>query len=251
MHVAITGASSGIGEALARAWAKKGARVTIIARRKALLEKLAAELGENARVLARDLSDPSGATEWIADAEAAHGPIDLLVNNAGMENVGLTAASDVETGLRLLQLNLVTPILLTRAMLPAMLARKSGTIVQIASVAGLAAPPGQAWYGASKAGLAQFTETLRVELRGTGVHVCVVYPGPIKTAMGDSAFAKYGGREAVGTAPEGTPEELARRVVRAVERRHARVIYPGFYRAAWYLPWLARIVTFRMAPMPK
>jgi uncharacterized protein len=249
MHVAITGASSGIGEALARAWAKSGAKLTLVARRKELLEKLAAECGGDALAIAHDLADSGHATDWLAAAEAKHGPIDVLVNNAGMENVGLAAGSDPAVAVKLLHLNLITPLLLTRELLPRMLARRSGTIVQIASVAGLAAPPGQTWYGASKAGLAQFTETLRGELPGTGVHVCVVYPGPIKTAMGDAAFAKYGGREGpAGRAPEGTPEQLAQLVLRAVEKRKPRVIYPRVLAIAYWLPWLARFFAFRFAP---
>lgn len=252
MHVAITGASSGIGEALAREWAKTQAKITLIARRKDLLDKLAADCGNGALAIAHDLSDPAKALEWIDVAEKAHGPIDVLVNNAGIENVGPTPTSDVATGLKLLQLNLVTPILITRAILPRMLERKSGSIVQVASVAGLVAPPGQAWYGASKAGLKEFTETLRYELHGTGVHACVVYPGPIKTPMGDAAFAKYGGREGpAGRAPEGSAETLARLVRRAVEKKKARVIYPRFYNLVYYLPWFARFVTDRFAPRPK
>ena len=253
MHVAITGASSGIGEAIAREWAAAGAKLTLVSRRRELLEKLATECGGDALVIAHDLADSSRATEWIAAAEAKHGPIDVLVNNAGMENVGATATSDVATGVKVLHLNLVTPLLLTREILPRMLARKSGTIVQIASVAALVSPPGQAWYGASKAGLAQFTETLRAELAGTGVHVCVVYPGPVATPMADSAYAAYeGGRDgAAGRGPEGTPAKLATLVRRAVEKRRPRVIYPRFYAVTYFVPWLARFITFRAAPRLK
>ena len=253
MHVAITGASSGIGEALAREWAKAGAKLTLVARRKDLLDKLAAECGNGALAITHDLADSAHATEWIAAAEAKHGPIDVLVNNAGMENVGATATSDAALGVKVLHLNLIAPLLLTREILPRMLARKSGTIVQVASVAGLVAPPGQAWYGASKAGLAQFTETLRSELGGTGVHVCVVYPGPVKTAMGDAAFEKYPGGRAgpAGRVPEGTPEVLAKRVVRAVAKHRPRVIYPRFYAFTYFVPWFSRFVTFRMSPRPK
>jgi short-subunit dehydrogenase len=195
------------------------------------------------------LSDATRATAWIAEAEARHGPIDVLVNNAGMENIGAAATSDPEVGVRLLHLNLVTPLLITRAVLPGMIVRGAGSIVQVASVAALVAPPGQTWYGASKAGLAQFTETLRSELGGTGVHACTVYPGPIKTPMGDAAFAKYGGRDGpAGRAPEGTPEKLAELVLRAVAKRQARVIYPRFFALAYWLPWFSRFITFRMAP---
>jgi len=252
MHVVITGASSGIGEALAREFAKAGAKITLVSRRRELLEKIASEIGGDALVIAHDLADVARATEWIAAAEAKHGPIDVLINNAGMENVGACVTSDPAVGLKVLNLNLITPLLVTRELLPKMIARKSGTIVQVASVAALVAPPGQTWYGASKAGLAQFTETLRSELAGTGVHVCVVYPGPVKTPMGDSAFEKYGGREGpAGRAPEGTPDVLARLVRRAVEKKKKRVIYPGFYALPYFVPWFSRFVTFRMSPQPK
>ncbi len=253
MHVAITGASSGIGAALARELGRAGHTLTLVARRRTLLDDIAAELGNRTLVVEHDLANPDHATAWLAAAEATHGPIDVLVNNAGMENVGATATSDIATGVKLLQLNLVTPLLLTREILPRMLARKSGTIVQVASVAALVAPPGQAWYGASKAGLAQFTETLRAELAGTGVLVCVVYPGPVATPMADSAYAAYeGGRDgAAGRGPEGTPAKLATLVRRAVEKRRPRVIYPRFYAVTYFVPWLARFITFRASPRLK
>jgi short-subunit dehydrogenase len=136
-----------------------------------------------------------------------------------MENIGAAATSDPAVGVRVL---------------PAMIARGTGSLVQVASVAALVAPPGQTWYGASKAGLAQSSETLRSELTGTGVHACTVYPGPIKTPMGDAAFAKYGGREGpAGRAPEGTPERLAELILRAVAKKQARVVYPRFFALAY------------------
>ena len=252
MHIAITGASSGIGEALARAFAGPSVSLTLVARRRELLEQLDRATGGGAFIAAQDLSDAARCTDWLAAAESRHGPIDVLINNAGMENVGLCASSNPDEGVKVLQLNLVAPLLITRAILPGMLARKRGTIVQIASVAALAAPPGQSWYGASKAGLAMFTETLRPELRGSGVHALCVYPGPVKTAMGDAAFAKYGGRDGpAGRAPEGTADELARRVQRAVEAKSARVIYPRFYAISYYLPWLARAIGHRLTPLPR
>jgi len=249
-HVAITGASSGIGAALARELAKHlpGARLTLVARRKELLEALAAELGPTCRAVAHDLADAERAADWVPGAEAAHGPIDVLVNNAGMENTGPTAAADVETCKKLFQLNLVTPILLSRRLLPEMLARKSGMIVNVVSVAALTPPPMQAYYGASKAGLAAFSEATRGELAGSGVHLLTVYPGPVKTSMGEAGWAALGGRENLPPVPEGTPEELARRIRRAMEKRKSRLIYPRFYVTARWLPWLSRFLTDRYAP---
>src|SRR5262245_17354796 len=98
MHVAITGASSGIGEALAREYGRHGAKLTLVARREELLRRLAGEIGGDVFVAPHDLSLPEGAEGWIASAEAAHGPIDVLVNNAGIEKTGPTAEADVEIG---------------------------------------------------------------------------------------------------------------------------------------------------------
>ena len=180
LHVAVTGASSGIGAAIARAYGHKGASLTLVARRTAPMEALAAEFPGHCQVIACDLADSPQCTQWLHPAQDAFGPIDVLVNNAGMENTGPTVQSDTEECVKLLHLNLHTPLLLTRALLPAMLARGSGTIVDVASVAGLAPLPMQCWYGASKAGLAAFSESLRGELRGSGGHVVTVYPGPVR-----------------------------------------------------------------------
>jgi short-subunit dehydrogenase len=247
-HVVITGASSGIGAALARELGKHGARLTLVARRKELLESLAAEIGPSCRVVAHDLADAERAGDWVDEAEAAHGPIDVLINNAGMENTGPTAATDVDQFKKLFQLNLISPLVLIRRLLPAMLARKSGMIVNVASVAALVAPPLQTYYGASKAGLAAFSEGTRGELAGSGVHLLTVYPGPVKTPMAEAAFVAFGGRENVPKVPEGTPEELARRIRRAMEKRKKRLIYPRFYVTSRWLPWLARILVDKFAP---
>lgn len=248
MHVAITGASSGIGAALARELGRAGHALTLVARRRALLDALAAEVPGHAHVVEHDLANPAIATAWIAGAEAVHGPIDVLVNNAGMENTGPTIAADPVVLRTMIDLNLTTPLLLARAVLPAMTARGRGMVINVASVAALVAPPMQAYYGASKAGLAMFSETIRGELAGTGVHVLTVYPGPVKTAMAESALEAFGGRDKVPPVPEGTPEELAALIHGAMQRRAPRVIYPRMYTAArWFGP-VARALVNRFAP---
>jgi len=247
-HALITGASSGIGEALARELHAAGYTVSLVARRLEKLEQLCASLHDRAHAFRCDLSDPDQGARVLAQAEAQFGPIDLLVNNAGVENTGPTAESDVTESESLLRTNLLTPLRLTRLVLPGMLARKSGVIVQVAS---MAAVSGQSWYGASKAGLAMFSETLRNELRKTGVHVVTVYPGPVRTPMADNAYARFGGRKGVvGFAPEGTAGELAKLIRRAVERRRPRVVYPGFYALGWWFPRLSMFVTNLLAPQP-
>ena len=248
MHVAITGASSGIGAALARELGRAGHTLTLVARRRTLLDDLAAELGNRTLVVEHDLANPDRATAWLATAEAANGPIDVLVNNAGMENTGPTVDADPAVCRKMIDLNLTTPLLLTRALLPAMTARGNGMIVNVASVAALVAPPMQAYYGASKAGLAMFSETLRGELAGTGVHVLTIYPGPVKTAMAEAAIDAFGGRDKVPPVPEGTPEELAQLIHKAMQRRSPRVIYPRMYTAARWLGPVARALVNRFAP---
>jgi len=241
MHVAVTGASSGIGRAVARAFGRHGASLSLVARRTAPMEAIAAEFPGRCKVFGVDLADSAGACAWLDPAQAAHGPIDVLINNAGMENTGPTATSPVDRGVALLHLNLHTPILLTRALIPAMIARGSGTIVDIASVAGLVPTPMQCWYAASKAGLAAFSEALRGELRGSGVHVVTVYPGPVDTPMADAAYARFGGRQgAAGVVPEGDPDVLADLILAAVLHRRPRIIYPRFYAVSRWAPWLGR-----------
>lgn len=246
-HVVITGASSGIGEALALACAGEGARLTLVARRRDLLEKLATRTGVRCHIIERDLGEPPPA-DWLDEAKAALGPIDVFVNNAGMENTGPTHASSVEVGLRVLRLNLETPLVIIRHLLPELIAR-GGAIVNVASVAGLAPVPQQTWYGASKAGLAAFSESLRGELLGTKVQVLTVYPGPVTTAMAEAAYLVYGGRTGVaGRMPEGKPDVLATQIVRALGTRKARLIYPRAYVFARWFPWLARALTDRLTP---
>jgi short-subunit dehydrogenase len=248
MHVAVTGASAGIGEALVRAWAARGASVTLIARRNDRLEQIAREVSGKTYVHAADLRSPESATAWIAPAEEALGPIDVLVNNAGVQHVEPTEKAAPENGEELLRLNVLTPMRLTLAVLPGMLARRSGTIVDIASMAALTPMPGMYYYNAAKGGLAVASEGLRGELYGTGVHVVTVYPGPVDTDLGRAGYAKYEPTLAVRLSPQGTCEGLARLVIRAVERRRARVIYPRLYAVTLLFPQLSRWVTGRFSP---
>jgi short-subunit dehydrogenase len=250
-HVAITGASSGIGAALAREFARAGASVTVVARRRELLEGLAKELPGRSHVAAADLSNPAVAADWVADAEAALGPIDVLVNNAGVELISRYEQMDIDAADRCLRLNLHTPLRLTHAVLPGMLARRAGAIVDVCSVAALAPARGYAVYAASKAGLSAASTALRAELRGTGVHVVTVYPGPVRTDMGAKAVAALEESPWVERAPWGTPDVLARLVREAVERRRAVVVYPRFYGLSRWFPGLALFLADRFAPGPR
>ncbi len=248
-HAVITGASSGIGEALARELGRAGCKVTVVARRRELLDKLATEIGANCLPIAHDLSSPARAFEWIGPAEAQHGPIDILINNAGMAHTGPSVEASPELVSTLLNLNFVVPILVTRHVLPQMLSRNEGAIVNVASVAALVPTPWQTYYSATKAGLGGFSEALRGELQRTGVGVVTVYPGPVKTPMAESAYDALGGRTGMaGAMPEGTPEELAVKVRKAIEKRKARIVYPAAYSTSRWFPNFGRWILDRAAP---
>ncbi len=248
-HVVVTGASSGIGEALAEELGRAGCRVTVVARRRELLDALAKKVGTRCCAIAHDLSSPAKAFDWIPTAEAANGPIDLLVNNAGIEHTGPSVAASPELVATLLNLNFVVPILLIRHLLPQMVARNEGGIVNVASVASLVPPPWQTYYAGSKAGLSAFSEALRGELLRSGVEVLTVYPGPVRTEMGDRAYAALGGKKGIAAAmPEGTADELARKIRRGIETRRARIIYPATYKTSRWFPSLGRWMVDRAAP---
>jgi short-subunit dehydrogenase len=252
-HVLVTGASSGIGEAIVREYAAAGCRVTGVARRKERLERLAAELsaqGAQVKVIAADLSDPPKAGAIVAEAEAAFGPVDVLVNCAGQQIVRPTLGSSADEGEALLRLNLHTPFRLALTVAPGMVARKRGLIVDIASMCSITPMPGMFYYSAAKAGLAAASEVLRDELRGTGVHVLTVFPGPVKSDMSDQAFALLTRTRTSELSPKGTTAELARRIRRAGERRKPELIYPSSYASARWFPNLSRWLALRMGPRP-
>ncbi|HRI07306.1 MAG TPA: SDR family NAD(P)-dependent oxidoreductase [Nannocystaceae bacterium] len=249
MHVLVTGASSGIGEAIAREYHGRGATLTLVARRRHLLDALVDGLPPGrALVLDRDLAEPDAAAAVIDEATRALGPIDILINNAGVQIVGPFVDTPIADGERLLRLDLLTPLRLTHAVLPSMIARRAGTIVDIASVAGLVPAPGMAYYNAAKAALAAASEGLRAEIAHHGVHVVTVYPGPVESAMEAAARARYPKSAAVHGLPTGTPAALARRIAAAVDRRRPRVIYPRVYALSRHFPALARWITDRLTP---
>ncbi len=251
MHVFITGASSGIGEAFAHEFHKRGAHVTLVARRKDRLDALVKELGKRASAIEADLSDPRAAQASVAPAEELAGPIDVLVNNAGVQIVAPAEHTDPDDGEALLSLNVATPLRLIRHVLPAWKKRGSGTIVNVASMAALSPVPGMLYYNASKGGLANASEALRGELWGTGINVVTVYPGPVHTDMGAKAIVKYEQSAGSSLMPWGIARELAEMVARTVELGGARVIYPRSYAVSLWFPNLSRWLSLKLAPKLK
>jgi short-subunit dehydrogenase len=177
----VTGASRGIGEAIARELAGRGADVVLVARNAELLETVAADIGGTAHPT--DLLDLAAVQALIPDVEAAGGPVDILVNNAGLDMTGAFAESDPEDLERIYRVNLLTPVQLCRAALPGMLERGRGHLVNISSMSGAAGYPGLVAYASTKAGLTHFTGVLDLELRGLPVQTTVVELGPIPTDM--------------------------------------------------------------------
>ena len=248
MHVVVTGASSGIGEAIAREYLGRGAHVTLVARRKENLERIAAGAAERAHVVVADLADTDAAWAWIDDAENALGPIDVLVNNAGVQIVQHATETDWAAAERLLQLDLHVPLRLTTLVLRRMIPRGTGTIVDVASMAAIAPTPGMYFYNAAKGGLAAASEGLRAEVKKHGVHVVTVYPGPVTSELEARGRAAYEDAAATRNVPTGTPEVLARLVADAVAKKRPRVIYPRSYGFARHFPNATRWALDRLTP---
>jgi uncharacterized protein len=228
-RVLITGASRGIGESLAHTFAGAGATVALVARTKDAIRSLAAELGGTAHPA--DLSDPTQVATLVGQVEDESGPIDVLVNNAG---VGVPAAfTDApDDDLRqVTQVNYLAPAELCRQAIPRMLGRGRGHIVNISSLGGCAVMPGLVTYCASKAALSHFTAGLRADLRGLPIGTTLVELGPIPTELlaevdGYEPTARSFGRFYQMRLMVDVPrEKVAGEVVEAVQkgRRHVRL----------------------------
>ena len=181
----VTGASGDIGGAIARALHHQGAAVALAGTRTAILEALAAELGERAHPLTADLADPEAADRLIRDAEAALGQIDILVNNAGIARDTLALRMKDEDWQAVLDLNLTAAFRLSRAALRGMVRRRHGRIIGIASIVGVTGNPGQANYAAAKAAMIGMAKSLAAEVATRGITVNCLAPGMIATAMTD------------------------------------------------------------------
>ncbi len=238
-RVVITGASQGIGAAMARAFAAAGSEVIVAARTKDKLDALAEEIGGHAFVV--DLVDADAVESFVPDIEAAHGPIDVLVSNAGMETIDSCALVDVETLRRVNRLNLEAPMVLTRLVLPGMLERGTGHLVYTSSLAGTSAYPAVGPYCGTKAGLTNYASAVRSEVEPHGVGVTIVAPGPVDTEMWEQVEqASPTGKlvikrlKRLQLLPTIAPERLADDVVEAVTEgkrhvRHPKRLFANFW----------------------
>jgi uncharacterized protein len=225
----ITGASSGIGAAIARELARRGHGVTLVARREERLRELAEELAEEhgvrAEVLGADLADPS-ARDLLADRIADLGlEVEVLINNAGFGGGGELAEADREYLVRMVRVNCEALLDLQARYLPTMVDRGRGAIINVASTAAFQPLPGTAVYAATKAFVLSLTEAGHAELRGTGVSLTALCPGPVKTEFVEAAGLEDAGENL----PEvfWTPVEAVARDAVDGAAKGRRVVVPG------------------------
>jgi short-subunit dehydrogenase len=244
----ITGASSGIGREFARLLASRAVSIVLVARRRERLEELRADLvRQNPRLSVHiqviDLAETSQLRRLVDSLKDAKIEIDLLINNAGLGDFGPFATSDYERIQSMLLVNTLALTLLTRELLPAMLQKKRGGILNVSSSAGFLPIAGFSVYAASKAYVTNFSEALRAELRGTGVSVCALCPGPVQTE-----FTQIAQRTGQPSIPAGASivhvpaNTVARAGLEAIEHDRPLVI-PG-------LAMKIGMLTVRMLPIP-
>jgi uncharacterized protein len=243
----VTGASSGIGEAIARELAGMGADVILVARREDRLRRLADELrggpGVEVHVMPADLAVPNAAADLVEQVRGAGLAVDVLINNAGFGHHQDFLASDWERQLGMMQVNMVTLTHLTHLMTPAMVERGWGHVMNVASIGAFLPVPGFALYSATKAYVRNFTEGLDAELAGSGVHAIAVCPGGTRTEFMEVAGESL---SRIGQLASMSSERCARiAVARMLAGR--RLVVTGYSNAwgMWSLRWVPRfLMTF-------
>lgn len=221
----VTGASRGLGEQISRDLARAGAHLVLAARDAAGLEKVAAAIrseGGRATPVSADIATQAGRERLLAAAQAV-GPLDVLVNNAGVEITIALVDQRPEEIDQQVALNLVAPLQLTRAVLPSMLQRKQGSVVMVSSMSGRVATPYNAIYAATKHGLCGFTSSMGLELRGTGVHIGVVCP----TFVGGSGMWSDLGLKPPTGVKEATVEDVVKGVRQVLDGASEVLVIPG------------------------
>ncbi len=230
----VTGASSGIGEATALAFSREGAKLILSSRNAAELERVRQTCeGDGHRVVPLDLTRPDSFPPAVAEVDH----VDILVHSGGVSQRSLAADTDLATDHAIMELNFFGTVALTKAVLPSMLARKSGHIVPISSVLGYVGTPLRSTYAASKHALHGFFDSLRAEVAKDGITITIVCPGYIRTNVSRNAL--IGNGSAFGKMDDTheramRPEECARRIVNAIANRKQEVVIGGL--ETWAVP---------------
>ena len=250
----ITGASSGIGEALAHAFAREGARLVLSSRRPEELERVrrACERPEEHMVVPLDLTRSETFLIAVGEVLARRGQIDVLINNGGVSQRALAADATLEVERALMEVDYFGPVALTKAVLPAMRARQAGRIVVVSSVMGYVGTPGRSTYAAAKHALHGYFDSLRAEVWRDGIGVTLVCPGYVRTAVSDNAVGPRGEKHGKtdGTHMSGISAEKCAVVIVNAVARDREEIYVGREAYAIYvkrfLPWLFSRIVRRM-----
>ena len=246
-HVLVTGASRGIGALVAEHAARRGALVTVVARSEQPLRALADRV--DGRALPVDLADPEQRRDLVQRAEDEAGrPVDVLVNAAGVDAVGSLLATHEQTMAELFQVNLVAPAELCRQVVPGMVSRGRGHVVNVSSGFSTVNAPGLTPYCATKAGLSHFTGGLDLELQGTGVGTTLVEPGPVRTELYENlqstlSYDALRRMMRLQLTAEVDPDDVARATLDRVEKGGGHVVLPRRMAPAMALTWLPRAVT--------
>jgi hypothetical protein len=248
----VTGASSGIGRQIALDLAASGATVIASSRSLDRLAETAAEItrhGGASEIVECDVSDAAAVKRLVSGALAKFGRVDILVNNAGFGGYEPLAETPIETIETMLRTNYLGTVYCTREVLPSMIARRSGAVVNISSVSGIIGTPEMAPYCASKFAQIGFSESLYHELKPHGIHVAVVCPGPVRTNF------RRGFDERAPKPPEFTvldAADVSRAVMRAIEKKKFQVVLPRSLALICYLkgvfPGLVRFLTYHAIP---
>jgi short-subunit dehydrogenase len=248
-RVWITGASSGIGEALAKTFWDAGASLVLSARRQEELERvregLSKRAGQEAIILRMDMANADDIARGVREVLQQQGRVDVLVNNAGISQRSWTLDTPVEIDRRIMEVNYFGTIALTKAVLPSMVAQKSGQIIVISSISGKFGFYLRSAYAASKHALHGFFDSLRMEVFKEGVRVMIVCPGKIRTRISVNALKADGTVHGVmdpGQDMGRTPEDLARRILKGLRRGEEEVYFGGKeMKAVWIRQYFPRL----------
>lgn len=250
----ITGASSGIGAACARAFGKAGAKCILSARSIDKLKALQDSLMSESHILPLDVSKTEDIGPATVQANKHFGPIDILINNAGISQRGLVKDTQLSVDRRLFEVNYFGNIAITKAILPAMIEKGSGHVVVISSVAGKVSTPGRSSYAASKHALIGFYDALRAEVLDHGVHVNMICPGYIKTDISLHALDASGKAHGImdpGQAQGMSADLCALKILNAVEKNKRETYIGGrevkFVRLRSWFPFIYHNMIAKMA----